>query len=1119
MRVLRSPLFWAASVTLALACALAAYRYFPLAFSLLHVTITADREQINAQAEKLAREFTLGPDGAQQATTFHTDTIAKTFVELEGGGKQALVAMIESHTYEPYTWIVRRFKEFEQNEVLLRFTPRGESYGFAHTVPETVAGAALPAAQAREIAEQQATTLWHVPLEQYTFIESSQEAKLSGRIDHMFVYERPDVSAGDGKYRVQLTLSGDRLSGINYLMHLPEAFYRRYEQMRSLNQTIYTVAWFFAFILYFIGGCAIGLFILTRKRYTLWRQAVYWGAFVSCGLALKSLNELPLSWMNYSTSISTSGFLLQHGINILLTFAFGIVSIALIFAVAESLTRKAFGNHLQLWHVWSTKNASTYQVLGRTLGGYLMCLIDLGFAIAFYALATRYLGWWVPSETLFDPNILATYVPWIGPAATALFAGFYEECLFRAIPLAGAALIGRYLNRERFMIGIALIVQALIFSAAHANYPMMPAYARLVELFVPSLFFGGLYLYFGLLTTIIWHVTFDLLLMSLPLFVSSAPGSMLQQAAVLAIASIPLLIVLRARLRNRQWHEARPESYNSAWQPPADTFIPEALHTPPVTQPAVFNERKRVYASFIMIVVGCALYFGFTQFVPDAPALTMSRSESLAHAQRTLADKGVTLDDTWTQQASIAPKTHAGMDHRFVWQYGGKNAYRQLIGKYLQPATHITRAMRLSGDIVERAEEWQTMTDSAGTVYRIFHSLPESRPGASLNLEAARTLAHDYVRTQFGLDPATLKEVSAQSVKRPARTDWVFVFSDPQNYPLNEGQARIQISIGGDAVLDSLRFVYVPQEWIRAQAMRDLVSSMIALICYALLGLIFVGVIGRALYYLMTNAIPWRVVIISFVGALIFLILNAINGTPALYFMVNTTQPLVQQLGRVLAFRVIGSIIFAAIFALFMGFVVTLRMYGTAFTRRVSILSGIAIGALLAGCQSLIIHYISSPFALHAEQDYLGFFSAPVWWWYKIISSYVFMTIGTLMWYSFILYVTNQWRTRRALGMLLFPMGSVIACGVLHPYFWWFIALGGTGLGIIELIGFITIMRFELAVVPVMVATYCIMQLCNQVVLGGSLSIVYALTAILGICIVARAFFNQLRNENAPYSE
>ena len=150
---------------------------------------------------------------------------------------------------------------------------------------------------------------------------------------------------------------------------------------------------------------------------------------------------------------------------------------------------------------------------------------------------------------LFEPNLLATYFPWLSGVAQSLQAGFWEECLFRAVPLAGAALIGQRLGKRKLCIVIAFILQALIFGAGHANYPSQPAYARLVELIIPSFVFGGIYLTYGLLTSIISHFVFDVVWFSLPLFISTAKGIWIDRAMVILLTLTPLWVVLRARLK------------------------------------------------------------------------------------------------------------------------------------------------------------------------------------------------------------------------------------------------------------------------------------------------------------------------------------------------------------------------------------------------------------------------------------------------------------------------------------------------------------------------------------------------------------------------------------------
>ena len=107
-------------------------------------------------------------------------------------------------------------------------------------------------------------------------------------------------------------------------------------------------------------------------------------------------------------------------------------------------------------------------MLGRTAAGYLLVSVFFAYEVALYIFATRKLGWWTPSEALIHPDVLATYVPWLSAIANSLQAGFWEESLFRAVPIAGAALIGQYLGQRRLFIVLAFVLQALIFGAGHA---------------------------------------------------------------------------------------------------------------------------------------------------------------------------------------------------------------------------------------------------------------------------------------------------------------------------------------------------------------------------------------------------------------------------------------------------------------------------------------------------------------------------------------------------------------------------------------------------------------------------------------------------------------------------
>src|SRR2546429_4121298 len=90
--------------------------------------------------------------------------------------------------------------------------------------------------------------------------------------------------------------------------------------------------------------------------------------------------------------------------------------------------------------------------------------------------------------------MFANYVPSLSAIAQAAQAGFWEECLFRAAPLASAALIGDKFGKRRAFIGAGMILQAVVFASGHAGYVHPPAYPRVGGLILPSLVVGGVYL-------------------------------------------------------------------------------------------------------------------------------------------------------------------------------------------------------------------------------------------------------------------------------------------------------------------------------------------------------------------------------------------------------------------------------------------------------------------------------------------------------------------------------------------------------------------------------------------------------------------------------------------------
>jgi hypothetical protein len=932
--------FWVVFAVASLAAVVAATRHFADAFPLVSIDLRMDRSEALRQARRLAMRDRLGPAGFRQAATFDGDAEVQTYVELEGGGKDAFARMIREGRYAPYTWRVRHFREGNTNETWIRFTPEGAPYGFAERLPESAPGPRLTAADARSIAERGAAN-WHVPLGEYTLVEQAQEDRPGGRLDHTLVYERPD-RIRDGRYRLRLVVAGDRLVEVTRFVRVPEAFSRRYEEMRAANEAIGFAAGIAVLVLYGVGGIVIGTFLLLRHRWVLAKPAFAWGLIVAVLQVLATLNEWPLAWLHYDTALSTGTFFAQQATAVGASAVAMTIVFTLSFMAAESLSRRAFPHHPQLWRGWSREAGASRAILGRTVGGYLLVAIFFAYEVGLYLVAQRWFGWWTPSDALVHPDVLATYLPWLSAIAPSVQAGFWEECLFRAVPLAGAALIGDRLGSRRAAVAIALVVQAVVFGAGHAPYPNQPAYARPVELILPSLLFAAVYLRFGLLPGIVLHIAFDTVWFALPLFVSQTPGIWIDRTLVVVLALVPLWVVLYRKWQIGVWTDLPAALRNGAWQPP------------PRSEPATVRSAVRPQgapsprATRLLLATGCAgaiAWIATVAWLPlDAAPLRVSRSDAVARAVAAVRERSGRTDGA---RVLAAVDTSATDAHTFIKTVVGKSAYRALLGTYLPVPRWRVRVARFEGDVAARAEEWVVELDGAGAVSRVRHVLPEGTPGQTISADAAREVARSAAQKRFAVNPASLGEISIMPSKLPARTDWLVTFEDRSRPAPRPGQLRIAVAIGGNEVTDAWRVVHVPEDWLRAERDRRTVAGVLSALGLALSGGLLLAFATVTLVAWSHGRSPGMRIFQIFGGLALVRVLDFANGWPERIAAFTTTQSFALQGVELAVALVVGAALVPAIMSLAAGST-RLRMEPQLGARHVR-LFGLGVGGTACG--------------------------------------------------------------------------------------------------------------------------------------------------------------------------
>lgn len=820
---LYSPKLWVLGLLVSLCAAIGAIALIGKQVPALDLDISFSQSQAVAAAKNVQAARFPELEVTREAGNFGRDRHLQNYIELEAGGLKAFRDIVHNPNFAPYAWNVRLFKPGQQEEFRASFTPAGEPLSFRYEMPQNTEGAALDEGAARALAESQARKFIGERFDQYQLLETGSLTQPNDRIDYTFTYKHQTLVVGEAHPRIELEVKGDTLVRVHPYNHIPEAFNLRFAKMRELNQLISQFSSMAMVLFLVVGGLIPGAIWLVRKHQLKWWAGAKLALVVAAGGAAAHISGLPLMWMGYATTDTAANFLQKIFLDAGIGFVASLAMLATLFAVAEGLSRQAFTNQPRLFSAFKVSSASSYEVLGRVGGGYIWTGFFLLYAVGFIMLMQA-LGGWSPRELGADPNVLANWRPALPPIFQALSAGTWEECLFRAIPLSGAVLLGRHFGKVKLFVAVTLVLQAVVFAGAHANYPQLPGYSRLVELLIPALVFGLVFLRFGLIPCIAAHFLYDLVLMSSPLFAAQGDGLWLDRVLVIVAGLLPLGFCLWARIKAGAWQRLPDAGYNHFQ--PYEPRAPERVN--PQTPQAKTGRAWHfpIHYAGMLLVAGVVLMAValFVQRPSPLTPFTADRVSVLERADQVMAEHGVTEQAGWLRAARIEDGGHEAK--RYVWYEAsdaeqGRPEFHQLLGRYLEQPNWAVTYRQFTGPVELRQESWTVWMTPAAEVIFVSHELPEAATGASLTQSEVLDLARQRIRHLGWTDPNQLELISAHQTERESRTDWTITFADRQAFAHDDAYAQIWLKYAGDQLVGQARGVHVPEAHQRETAQKS----------------------------------------------------------------------------------------------------------------------------------------------------------------------------------------------------------------------------------------------------------------------------------------------------------
>jgi membrane protease YdiL (CAAX protease family) len=887
-------------------------RYFYRVFPEASIDFRLSREEAKEKAAAFLKAMGTGLAGHKYAGVFDHDDEAVVYLERTVGLEEANRLVAER--VRVWRWENRWFLPRTKEELRVGISPGGELVRFRHTLDEGASGARLDPAEVRGLALGFLEKWKRLAEDDLRFI-GQETRERPNRRDHTLTWELKRFRVGEATYRYEVGIAGGAVSAYREFLKIPESWLDGYKKLRSLNDLTALVADFFlALTLVAVIVCFI---LESLRRNVRWRTAILIGTVAFALFFLDRLNAFPLEKFAYDTRDSYAGFLTRFVLldGLLLSFGAACYIFALTCA-AEPLYRERFGNRLSLGNLFRLRGIRTKAFFHGVLLGYTLTAASFAYEVLFYLAADR-LGAWAPADIPYS-NMLNTRLPWVVVLLGGFFPAVNEEFLCRMFSIP-------FLERVFRLRGLAVVVPALVWGFAHANYPNQPFYIRGVEVGILGVVMGVVLLRRGILPLLVWHFTVDAFDTALLIFRSSNLYFVASAAIACGVMLIPLVVSLLLYWKTGGF-EPETGLLNAAGEMRATRAPEGAAPAPPRIEYRGLS-RGRILAGVAVVLVCTAVLWLPAEKVGGFIRYPITGSQAAKISDAFFREKaGVDQVDLKRFRTVVAPEDSSlaedeskgdTLDIKYILSHGGVEKLNEIARTRLKAGL-----WRIRYFIPLSNEELTAQVDPRErTVFSFEHVLPEDAPAeaagpAAISMNDARKVAESFLAS-MGVPVAALALRDARTEERPRRTDHEFVWACKTPVAGN-AEERIGLGMQGNRVSAYRPFLKLDERWEREEEEWTLAHTVL----YGFRILLFIAFFVAAgvifVTQLKNRRIGWKKILALSAGPTVLVFLYKLNSFQTVFQEYDPATPL--------QVFVIQEVVVALLVVLFQGALIALAL-------------------------------------------------------------------------------------------------------------------------------------------------------------------------------------------------